>query len=258
MTTEPRLHSIGQIVAGTFIGGPLAGAWLIARNYRALGEPAQARGALIWGVVATAAMVALVVILPEGTPNGVIPVAYSLVMGQIAHKLQGPRIKAHLEAGGRKGSGWLTVGIGAACLVVFFVVAMAAFLAMPLERLVYGDCDVYWENGATEDQARSVGDYMVEIGVFAPEHALDITVSQPGEELRLAFTLAEGRWDDPDTVSSFRNIAAWVSQDLIAGDPVQVLLCDDWGTPKRALHSDDLELVAPGSSGADQGAPITR
>ncbi len=237
------MHSIGQIVAATFLGGPMAGAWLMARNYRTLDDKSAANKALLGGLLATAALIALLAVLPEGMPNGVIPVAYTLILGQIAHKLQGPQIKAKLEGGGPKGSHWVTAGIGVLCLVCFFVSAMAILLFIPEEHIAYGDCDVYWEDGGTEDQARLVGDYMVEIDVFAPDHELDITVMQPGEAVQLEFIVNDGAWDDPGTVNSFQNVATWVSQDVFDGAPVEILMCNDFGLPRKVLRSDDFEVV---------------
>lgn len=239
MTPPNKLHTVAQIAGATFLGGPLAGAWLMARNDRALGHADEARKTVIWGLVATAALVALVLVLPEGTPNGVIPVAYTVVMGQIAHKTQGAQIAAHLEGGGSKGSPWLAAGVGALCLVLFMVAAITAFVLMPEDRLDYLGSAVYWEDGATEDQARLVGDYMVDIGVFAPENSLDIHLAQPDGTLQLKFVVLDHGWEDPDTVASFQNLAHLVSAGALEGAPAEVWMCDDFLMPRKKLHSSD-------------------
>jgi len=224
----------------------------MARNFRALGEGDQARKSLVWGGVATAVLVALVLVLPEGTPNGVIPIAYTLVMGQIAHKLQGAQISAHVEAGGRPASSWLSAGVGCLGLVTFIVLGAGLFMALPEDKLEYWESDLYWEQGATEEQARLVGDYMVDIGVFAPDHSLDIIIAQPKDTLQLEFTILERGWEDPDTVQSFQNVATWVSQGVLDGAPVEVRMCNDFGIPKKVLKSGFVE------PSLHHGVPTTR
>ncbi len=238
MITAPRLYSVGQITGATFLGGPLSGGVLLALNYRALGEPARALKALVAGAVAMVVLVALIAVLPEGVPNGVIPVAYTIAMGQIAHSLQGARIAQHLEAGGAKGSHWRTAGLGCGGLVVFFVLAMAVLLALPQDKIEVYDSEVIWEDGATEEQARLVADYMTDIGVFGPEkNGITITVAQPDDALQLQFIIVDLGWEDAGKVASFQTIGDDFSEVALEGAPVEVWMCNDFMMPRKVLYS---------------------
>lgn len=238
MTTPPKLYSIGQITGATFLGGPFAGGVLLALNYRALAQPAKAWKALAGGAAAMAVLVALIAVLPEGVPNGVIPVAYTIAMGGVAQHLQGALITQHLGAGGPKGSNWTTAGLGCGSLVVFLAFAIAVLLMLPEDMIEVYDSEVIWEDGATEDQAVLVADYMSDIGVFGPDkNGITITVAQPGEALQLQFILVDKGWEDAGKVASFQTIGDDFSEVVLGGAPVEVHLCNDFMLPRKVLHS---------------------
>ena len=66
-TAGTRLFSVEQIVLATFLGAPIAGFLLLARNYQRLGNKAYARVSLLWGVVATAVLLTVTWYLPESS-----------------------------------------------------------------------------------------------------------------------------------------------------------------------------------------------
>src|SRR5262245_40536180 len=54
-----ELYTPRQVVIASFLGGPLGGCWLLARNVRRQGEPRTAQITLAVGAVFTAALVAI-------------------------------------------------------------------------------------------------------------------------------------------------------------------------------------------------------
>lgn len=58
------MYSPGQVALATFLGGPLGGGWLMAVNYKRLGEPAKMRAAIGLSVLAMAAQVAIGCAIP--------------------------------------------------------------------------------------------------------------------------------------------------------------------------------------------------
>jgi hypothetical protein len=125
-----RLFSVGQIVLATFLGAPLAGALLFARNYQVLGKSRAAWQTLALGVVSTGLVILIALLLPKSTPGMLLPVLYVLGMRQLATHFQGRAISEHQYAGGRKGS-WATsvaVGLlGLVCVVVAVFISAIAF-----------------------------------------------------------------------------------------------------------------------------------
>lgn len=237
MSETPKLFTVGQVTTATFLGSPIAGAVLLALNYRTLGEPTKARQAVVWGVVATAALMVLSWFLPESFPNMILPVAYTIGIAQLTKQLQGPAIERHLAEGGARGSHWKSVGVGLAGLLAVVVVMVALIFVIPEDKVVFGDSEVYWERGATEEQARMVGAYMGEIGAFGPGSAMSIYVAQPGEALELSFLIADRGWTDPAIVAAFQDLADSASADMLGGAPVEVHLCDDFLRARETLTS---------------------
>ena len=108
------LYSSRSVALATFLGSVLAGGVLLAINYRRLGRCAAAVQAIVAALLGEAAMFALAYVVPDTLhiPN----IAYTLLqvflMTALTTRLQGPALRAHLEAGGHLGSGWSAAGLG--------------------------------------------------------------------------------------------------------------------------------------------------
>ena len=131
---EPRpkkLYSVKQIVVATFLGSPLAGGITLAENFRNLGNEAYAKYSMQFGFVLTAVVFWLAFVLPENTPNSLLPAAYCGLYLFLTNKYQAADISAHFEAGGAKQSHWRVAGVGIACLVGIFVLMFVLILLFP-------------------------------------------------------------------------------------------------------------------------------
>lgn len=126
-----RWYSSGQITVATFLGTPIAGAWLMAQNYKAMGRESFARQALIFGVVATLIVFVLAAVLPDSTPNVLLPVVYTVIVQAIARAKQGPQFQAHIADGGLRHSNWRVVGIGLLFMVVVLLFMVAVLFLIP-------------------------------------------------------------------------------------------------------------------------------
>jgi hypothetical protein len=127
-----RLYSPGQVLAATILGAPVAGAILLAHNYRSVGQGSAGRKALLWGGLGTVGLLIVSLFLLEHFPNSVLPASYSMGMYQLAKQLQGREVASHLAAGGARGSNWSVVGIGVACLLVLLVVMIGVAVVVAL------------------------------------------------------------------------------------------------------------------------------
>jgi hypothetical protein len=135
-----RLYSPQQIGLGAFLGAPIAACWFLARNYRHLGNDEAANQSLVWGTLSTIAILAICFFLPDGFPNQLIPIAYTVGLLQLAKKLQGDAVAKHIAAGGRLGSSWEVAGVGLLCLVVILAIIFGVvFFILPVEQLPAGD-----------------------------------------------------------------------------------------------------------------------
>jgi hypothetical protein len=246
--TKPtyQLYSPGQVTLATLLGTPVAGAILMASNYRGLGDPKQARSILIGGAIFTAALIILAFVLPEDFPGVSLAVPSVVAMHVVAKKVQGPAYDEHLRKGGEKASGWQAAGIGVLCLVVVFggtfaVVFSASLLDgdEPEAKVVFGPGEeVYYVDGATEGEAQILGLALTAFGFFGTEGPKSVFLARSSDGFRISFCMQEGAWDDEETVRAFKNIAKALSADVFDGRPVETHICDEELVTKKVIPAE--------------------
>lgn|SRR3989441_5108510 len=126
-----RMFTVGQIALATFLGAPIGGALLFARNYQVLGKNRAAWQSVALGVVATGLLILIALLLPKGAPGMLLPALYVFGMRQLAAHFQGRAISDHEYAGGRKGSWLISIVaglVGLVCVVVVVFVSAIAFV----------------------------------------------------------------------------------------------------------------------------------
>ncbi len=129
-----KLFSQKAVLLATFLGGPIAGGYLIKKNYDAFAENNKGTQAFVWSILFTIFMVGLLVFTPEAiwekVPNMLLPMVYTLAIYFIVDNTQGGRIKEHKVAGGPFYSMWKAAGIGGISLVVLaLLIGFTAFIA---------------------------------------------------------------------------------------------------------------------------------
>ena len=110
------------MVAATFIGGPLAGFYLLGVNFKNLKKSQLARKSIIQGIFISLALFTSFMVLPQKIidiiPQSIFPVLYAMFLGMYADIQQGSEIRNHIKNGGKKYSGWKAAGIGIVCLAL--------------------------------------------------------------------------------------------------------------------------------------------
>ncbi|WP_428264990.1 hypothetical protein [Haliangium sp.] len=219
-----KLYTAGQIVAATFIGAPLAGAWLMRSNYRALGNPSAAGKALGLGLLATAAVIALAFVVPDKFPNSLIPALYCAVMAAMVKWGQGEQLARHTKLGGERPSHWGVAATGVVSLLALLIGFLGLFFVLPEDVVTFpGGQEVYFEAGATAEHAQQVGDVLQQYEYFSGTDPASVTVSTDGDGFAIDFVLGSD-WTDPDIVEYFRVLAHALSQSALGGEPVTVRL----------------------------------
>jgi hypothetical protein len=117
------LYTTNQIAVATFLASAVAGAWLMAANFRAIGLRARARNAVLIGIGVTIATIVLGFLLPDRVPNFVLPVAVAFGIRALAERHFATLIAEHIAAGGELRSGWRVAGITLAVLAILFAAA---------------------------------------------------------------------------------------------------------------------------------------
>jgi hypothetical protein len=125
-TSQLPLYRIAAIGVGTFLGTPLAGAWMLAHNLQLLGK--ADRVAMVWGVavVLLALTIVLAFVLPEEVPTLPFAIAQLVGMVMLAKHLIEADILQHAATGGAFLSNWRAAGIA----ILFSIAVMALLFAV--------------------------------------------------------------------------------------------------------------------------------
>jgi len=138
---RPKLYSMAGIDVATFFGSWLAGAVLVSRNYRSLGEHDAARNALLLGVVSTLALAfviySIVVPATARVDAHVILAAQVAAVHLVVSWVQGDALESHASTGGEFFSRWRAFGVSLLVLpvaMVLFMIVAALFPNLPALR----------------------------------------------------------------------------------------------------------------------------
>lgn len=122
-----------------------------------------------------------------------------------------------------------------------FSFVLLAFTA-GCRRIEYEKAEVRWGDGATEADARMVGDYLKREGFFVPGSRATVKVDRKKEMLkspptyRVTFVLQDGAWDRPDIVDAFQTMADDMKAKLFGGQQTIVLLVNDQMMQQKKLY----------------------
>jgi hypothetical protein len=160
-------------------GGPVAATCLLALNDSHLQQGSLVARTLVTGAILTGLYFAIAMALPEGFPDAALYVAYFVLAGQLAHVLHGEEIKRHLAAGGKRASNWKVAGISATTfLVTVGIVVGTSYPPLFASKGPFGGGnEVYYEDGATKEEARELGEILEELKFFRGDAPASVACS---------------------------------------------------------------------------------
>jgi hypothetical protein len=234
-SSSVRLFTPEQVAMATFFGAPLAGSVVMALNYRRVGLAQKALPAVFLGLVSTAALVVLSVLLPDGARPFLagLPIGSVMAMLAVARSVQGPLVTFHVGTGGGRGSGWSAAGIGIASAILLFAGAAAILVLRDPglgARIAIGPHqDVYYRGGISEGQARRVADVLKDAGYFPPGQVADVQVYSDGQNPHVLFVVRRDAWQkgEAGVMDFFRGSGEEVSRRVFGGGKVVVDLADE-------------------------------
>jgi hypothetical protein len=224
-----KLFDSNSVGLATFVGGPVAGSFLMALNYRRLGLKGKATSALIIGAIVTA----LAILIGWNLPSSVnFPLALALLFAtqRIARFLQGPAIQQHAQQGGSLASRWTAFASGLSFMAVLLTVAFmtmyksgGAFAASKSVTIGRKD-QVYYSGSATRKDAQTLGDALKKDAFFTDRGA-DVLLAKGKDGTSLSFVVQDKFLSQPGILSSFEEVARQVAP-TVGGFPVQLQLVD--------------------------------
>ncbi len=130
-----KLYTIGWVTLATYIGGPLAGCYLMSENFKNLGNKDLAERMFKIGIMSTILLFGGIAFIPESIldkiPNEIIPFTYTTIIYLYIRKFQGKSIKEHIENGGLKYSGWKVIGISISSVIVSLLYLFILIMLIP-------------------------------------------------------------------------------------------------------------------------------
>jgi hypothetical protein len=201
----------GTAVA-TGIGGPLAGTYLIAKNFRSLGKERAATLTLMIGGALTIALFTTLTLLPlrvvEKVPREFIPLGMGVIGYLVINSLQRKEIDAHLQTGGKKGSWHMIVGSGLVSAALSLGYCFALGELVPSQEQIFDGTPYKFETtGATmyydkatigEADIKFVGRQLEEMGYFSKENPLPAGFRKEGDKYTIEILLDEQKWNGSD------------------------------------------------------------
>jgi hypothetical protein len=119
------------------------------------------------------------------------------------------------------------------------VVLSAVYLFAPGgdARLTFKKGELYYNGPVTQEQARRVGEYLVQQEVFSDEKASTVQLHQEQGLCRLRFVIDSAHADDPLVVIQFGTIGSEIARDVLGGRPIEVSVSDDHLNPIKVVPS---------------------
>ena len=220
------MYSPNQILAATLIGGPLAGAWMTAVNYRRL---AQRRNAVITIVVALLAVTSFGVLATNSHASTLIGLGLYGLTILLSRLLQGTAFRSHIARQGCVAEHQSCVRV---CLIGFAIMLWPTMTAFrldadrPLTReLKLGKCQVYYRDGATIDEARELCKLL---DVIVKDRSdFSVRLAHAHGRVTLELVVKPHVLTDPQAPRMIHPLAEPLSAKLFYGQPVDIFLDDD-------------------------------
>jgi hypothetical protein len=119
------------------------------------------------------------------------------------------------------------IAVGAMAAAVIAVLgAVYLFSNRGDSRLTFKQGELFYSVPVTEDEARRVGEYLVQRQIFSDEQRSTVQFHQVEGQYRLQFVISPEYVDDPVTAIEFGMVGRHIAAELLGGKPVEVNFTD--------------------------------
>jgi hypothetical protein len=222
--TNTALFNAPAVTLAAFFGTPVAGAVLMAVNYRRLGQQGHAALILVLGLLVSTVAVLVAYYMPSAAST---PLGIGLLLGTriMALKLQGGAVAKHVSQGGKLGSKWVAAGVGLGFMVILFLsIFVPVYASTTRTKVMIGKDEVFYSNQATKEDAQKLGDALKAAEYFTGR-GTSVFLNKDKDGTTLSLVMQEGVWDRPGMLFSAEEVAREVA-DSIGGYPVHVRIVD--------------------------------
>jgi hypothetical protein len=228
---EYKLFKHTAVTLATVLGSVLAGAMVMAINFKRVGRPGAMWAWLVAG------MVGLTAVLASPDLPGVPLVAYGLPQVFAMHYIAKVVLKSHLDKhlmdGGQLASLWWAAGVGMIGMALAIPMALAvgslterSVQITPRERVIYSGT-------ATAKEAMALGKALQQQGYFDGSTEADAELSKNWWSMT-EITFVVGSDVDKEMTEQFRQLEKDISGS-VGGLPVKLKLANEYYLTKRTL-----------------------
>jgi hypothetical protein len=121
----------------------------------------------------------------------------------------------------------LQIVIAVGGLVIGLMIWLGTREMMGTRLTIIGENAVNYSGSATEQEARSLGESLKEIGYFKGDRAVDVLLRKDGKEgIIVSFVVTGNAWNDAEMVENFRIVGEAIAPS-VGGAPIKVRLIDE-------------------------------
>jgi hypothetical protein len=210
--TDVSLFTRKAITVAAGLGGPLAGVYLIARNFRSLGNADASRSTIALGAILTFLFLTAVAFIPEPAmdriPRSVLPLAEGGVFYLVVGAYQQKEIESHLKAGGKKGSWRVIVAASVLSLILSMAFLLVVYVSVPHEDTTFKGtpytfastgCTIYHDAGSIQEpDLKAVGALLEEAGYFTRDTRQPAGLREENGDYVLELEVDKSIWEQKE------------------------------------------------------------
>lgn len=234
---QNRLYNERQILFAMFFGGPLAGGYMAAENFKYFEEKDRGRKTWLCAGLVTLFIFSLVFIpAAEKIPNTAIPLCYTIIGFYLVNHLQGARINAHKDSGQPFFSWWRSIGITVAAMVVTcLLIVGGALLAYEIEKTSLRSQsydplhhEINFRNGdVTQREVDRLAEIFRQVRFFDEQNRKSVLLKTIPDGYEIAIPVAPQFQSDKNLTAAFAQLRAAVQTHYPDKKIVLVLFIDN-------------------------------
>lgn len=121
-------YTAAQVAFGAFLGGPLAGIFMLAKNFKRLGMEDHAATTGFWGLILIVPFTFAMFLIPESVPGAAVPAAICVIFMALVKNYQQAGIDDLEKSGTIRFTHWRMIGVALAALLITLAIAYAMIL----------------------------------------------------------------------------------------------------------------------------------
>ncbi|HTA27347.1 MAG TPA: hypothetical protein VK809_06145 [Bacteroidia bacterium] len=238
---EGKVYKANVIRGATFFGGPLVAGYMVASNFKALGDIDKIKWAWFWSILTSILIICFIFLVPDKiqdkVPNIVFPFFYSLITFGLVKHYQEAKIMAHLNSGGKSfkwGKSLVVSIIGAVTILI--PILMSAVMAEPPTKYdsvkTYALDTVknqlyYNSSNISEKELDQVGAAAIEAGYFTNKKPLALCVNKDKAVFEITAIFDGMQKNNPELIPFYTDLQKQLQTFLPHHKVVLILCCDD-------------------------------